>query len=299
VALFPAPAGAQTAGPSDPVAWWVWPLTLFVATVLLGMFAVVGGLGGGTIFVPLVSGFFPFHLDFVRAAGLLVALAGALAAGPELLRRNLADLRLALPVALVASASSIVGARIGLALPTHVVQLALGVIVTAIMLVMVAARRAEFPRVPAADALARALGIEGAYHEATIDRVVEWRVHRTWPALGLFVLIGLVAGMFGIGAGWANVPVLNLVMGAPLKIAAGTSVFLLSITDTSAAWVYLHSGAVMPMIVVPSVVGMMIGSRLGVRLLAAARPQTIRFVVVGVLLFAGVRAFLKGLGVWP
>jgi hypothetical protein len=56
----------------------------------------------------------------------------------------------------------------------------------------------------------------------------------------LFIAIGTVAGMFGLGAGWANVPVLNLLMGAPLKIAKGSSKFLLSITDTSAAWVGAH-----------------------------------------------------------
>ena len=44
-----------------------------------------------------------------------------------------------------------------------------------------------------------------------------------------------MAGMFGLGAGWANVPVLNLLMGAPLKISVATSKFLLAITDTSAA----------------------------------------------------------------
>lgn len=283
---------------ADPTAWWVWPTVLFVVTTLLGIVTVVGGLGGGTIFVPLVSGFFPFHLDFVRAAGLMVALSGALSAGPDLLKKNLADLRLALPVALVTSASAIVGARIGLALPTRPLQIALGGIVIAIMLVMLFARRAEFPEVSAGDRLAHALGITGVYHEASLGRLVEWRVHRTWAGLGLFVVIGLMAGMFGIGAGWANVPVLNLVMGAPLKVAAGTSVFLLATTDTAAAWVYIHEGAVLPMIVVPSVMGMMIGARIGVRILAVVRPRAIRVVVVGVLLFAGVRLFLKGLGLW-
>jgi uncharacterized membrane protein YfcA len=271
---------------------------LFLVTLALGIVAVVGGLGGGTIFVPIVSGFFPFHLDFVRAAGLMVALSGALAAGPELLRRNLADLRLALPVALVTSGAAIVGAKIGLALPTRPLQVALGGIVIAIMLVMLLARRAEFPEVSAGDRLSRVLGITGVYHEASLGRLVEWQVRRMWPALGLFVLIGLMAGMFGIGAGWANVPVLNLVMGAPLKVAAGTSVFLLATTDTAAAWVYIHEGAVLPMIVVPSVMGTMIGARIGVRILAIARPRSIRAIVVSVLAFAGVRLLLKGLGVW-
>jgi hypothetical protein len=30
-------------------------------------------VGGGVLSVPIVSGFFPFHLDFVRGAGLMVA----------------------------------------------------------------------------------------------------------------------------------------------------------------------------------------------------------------------------------
>jgi hypothetical protein len=78
----------------------------------------------------------------------------------------------------------------------------------------------------------------------------------------------------------------------------GTSVFLLSITDTSAAWIYLHQGAVLPIVVVPSMVGMMIGSWIGVRILARAKPSLVRRVVLTVLLLAGVRAFLKGAGIW-
>ena len=76
--------------------------------------------------------------------------------------------------------------------------------------------------------------------------------------VGSAVAAGM-AGMFGLGAGWANVPVLNLLMGAPLKISVATSKFLLSITDTSAAWVYLNQGCVIPLMVVPSLVGIMLG----------------------------------------
>ena len=92
----------------------------------LGIIAVLAGVGGGVLYVPLVSGFFPFHIDFVRGAGLMVALAGALAAGPGLLRRNLASLRLALPVALIASSFSILGAILGLYLSKMNPQLVQG-----------------------------------------------------------------------------------------------------------------------------------------------------------------------------
>ena len=53
--------------------WWIWPLALFGVCFVLGIIAVPAGVGGGVLFVPIVSGFFPFHLDFVRGAGLLVA----------------------------------------------------------------------------------------------------------------------------------------------------------------------------------------------------------------------------------
>ncbi len=50
--------------------------------------------------------------------------------------------------------------------------------------------------------------------------------------------------------------------------------------------------------VVPSMVGIMIGSLIGVRILARAKPKAIRYIVISVLFFAGVRAFLKGFGIW-
>ena len=74
--------------------WWVWLVALFAISFVIGVVAVVAGVGGGVLFVPIVSGFFPFHLDFVRGVGLVFALAGTLAAGPSLLRNRLAQNRL-------------------------------------------------------------------------------------------------------------------------------------------------------------------------------------------------------------
>jgi len=289
--------GAPLAAAATP--WWVWPIALFLACFVMGIIAVPAGIGGGTLFVPIVGSFFPFHLDFVRGAGLLVALASALSAGPILLRGGLASLRLALPLALLASASSIAGAMLGLALPVNLVQVALGVLVLGIVALMLVSKRSEFPAVTQSDPLASALALHGVFVDRASGQVVEWRVHRTVPGLLVFLGIGVLAGMFGIGAGWANVPALNLLMGAPLKIAAGTSGLVLSLVDSSAAWVYINKGAVLPMIAVPSVVGMMLGARIGARLLHVLRGAVVRRLVIGVLLFAGARALLKGLGIWP
>jgi uncharacterized membrane protein YfcA len=138
--------------------------------------------------------------------------------------------------------------------------------------------------------------MNGIYHDPLSGRDLTWQVHRTSQGLVLFVFVGLLAGMFGIGAGWANVPVLNLVMGAPLKVSIGTSSFLLSIVDSAAAWVYLHHGAMLAIVAVPSMLGMMLGSTIGVGLLTRANVAILRQVVIALLLLAGVRALLKGFG---
>jgi uncharacterized protein len=288
-------SGAAVAG----VPWWLWPLALFLTCFVMGIVAVPAGIGGGTLFVPIVGGFFPFHLDFVRGAGLLVALASALAAAPMLLRGGLASLRLALPLALLASASSIGGAVLGLAMPVAVVQTALGVIVLAIVVLMFVSKKSEFPVVSTPDRLSTALALHGVFVDGATRQRIDWQVHRSGAGLLVFLGIGVLAGMFGIGAGWANVPALNLLMGAPLKVSAGTSGLVLSLVDSSAAWVYVNKGAVLPMIAVPSVVGMMLGAMIGARLLDVLKGTVIRRLVIGVLLFAGVRALLKGTGVWP
>ena len=282
--------------PQGDHAWWFWPIVLFIVTFIMGVIAVLGGVGGGVLFVPIISGFFPFHLDFVRGAGLLVALAGALAAGPGLLRSGLASLRLAIPVALIASTCAIVGAMIGLALPTNVVQICLGVTILGICILMLTAKKSEVPHVPESDKLSSILKIYGVYTEESTGETINWKIHRTPLGLAMFIIIGVMAGMFGLGAGWANVPVLNLMMGAPLKISVATSKFLLSITDTSAAWIYMNQGCVIPMMVVPSLVGIMGGSFVGVRILKVAKPTFIRWMVIVILGFAGLKALTKGLG---
>lgn len=287
-------AGASDASGST-IAWWLWPLLLFIVCFVLGIVAVPAGVGGGVLFVPIVAGFFPFHLDFVRGAGFMVGLSSALAASPSLLRLSLANLRLALLPSLLIAASQMVGAVIGLELPAALVQTTLGLAILGIVVLMWNAKTSELPSVSRSDPIATALRINGIFFDAARGRDIEWTVHRTAMGLITFAGIGVFAGIFGLGAGWANVPTMNLLMGAPLKVSVGTSSLILSMTP-SAAWVYINQGAMLPIIVAPSIIGMMLGALIGVRLLRVVKASAIRRLVIGLLLIAGVRALMKGIG---
>ena len=286
--------------PASPVIspWWVWPLALFLATFLIGIVAVLAGVGGGVLFVPIVSGLFPFHLDFVRSAGLLLALAGAISAGPGLLASGMASLRLAMPFALIGSVFSMVGALVSFAVPADVMQALLGITIMLIVLLMWRARKPETYAGSRRDRIAVALGLAGVYLDPVTGRDIDWRVQHTLAGFAAFAIIGLVGGMFGLGAGWANVPALHLLLGVPLKGAVATSNIVMSIVNTSAAWIYIERGAALPMIVTPSVIGVMLGAKIGVRLLHRLHAEALHRIVIVVLLLAGSRAMLKGFGLW-
>jgi len=278
--------------------WWIWPLALFAVSFAIGIVAVLGGIGGGVLFVPIVASFFPFHLDFVRGAGLVLALAGTLAAGPTLLRNRMASLRLVMPLALAGSVASFAGAVVGLSMPTDALQTALGIIVVAIAVLIWLSKDAYGPGAIESDALGAALRMKGDYEDPAAGARIDWRTHRTLAGFGAFGAIGFLGGLFGLGAGFANVPAFNLLMAAPLKVAVGSSGLIISIINSSAAWVYLHRGALLPILAVPAILGVMLGSRIGARLLAVTPAATVRRVVVAVMLLAGGRALLRGLGIW-
>jgi uncharacterized membrane protein YfcA len=279
--------------------WWGWLLALFAVSFAIGIVAVLAGVGGGVLFVPIVSGFFPFHLDFVRGAGLLFALAGTLAAGPTLLRNRMASLRLALPLAVAGSVASFGGAVAGLALPTDLVQSALGATVVAIAVLIWRAKDVNPGGIIESDPLGAMLRMQGRYDDPAEGVSIDWRTRRTVAGFLTFAGIGFLGGVFGLGAGFANVPALNLLMAAPLKVAVGTSGLIISIVNSSAVWVYIHRGALLPALAVPAVLGVMLGSRIGARLLTRTPAAVIRRVVIAVMLLAGGRALLRGLGLWP
>ena len=147
-----------------------------------------------------------------------------------------------------------------------------------------------------ADALGALLRLEGEFRDPAAGVTIDWRTNQTLLGLAAFAAIGFLGGIFGLGAGFANVPALNLLMAAPLKVAVGSSGLLISVINSSAAWVYIHRGALLPLIVVPSILGVMLGSRIGAMLLGVTPAAVVRRLVIVVMLLAGARALSRGLG---
>ena len=277
---------------------WFWIITLFIYCFILGILSVLAGVGGGVLFVPFVSALFPFHMDFVRGASLFATLAGTISSTPEVMKKGLAPLRLVFPIAIMVSISAIIGAKIGLMLPDKIIRILLGIIIFMICIIMILTKKIDnSSNIIGGDYISNLLSLKGIFYDDSLNKHIEWKASRTLITISIFIVIGFIAGMFGLGAGWANVPVLNLIMGLPLKVSVGSSLFIISIGNTSPALVYLSSGSILPIITIPAVMGMYLGSRIGIKFLKKTKPVFIKHLVILLLFLSSLLSILKGFGI--
>ena len=133
------------------------------------------------------------------------------------------------------------------------------------------------------------------YWEDSLNKPISYKVKRAGIGLILFCAVGLISGLFGLGAGWAIVPVFNMGMLVPLKVSATCSTVMISIGDTAAVWPYITGGGMFPLIVVPCMIGMVVGAHIGTRIMLKAKPRFIRWAIIVVMFCAGARLILKAL----
>jgi len=280
----------------------VWSIILFLFTFIIGIISPVSGVGGGVLFVPLSTLIFPFHVDFIRGAGLVMAVTSALSSVPYLTKKGLANMRLFALLAPIMVITSVIGGFIGLKVTSafpggkYYIEIMLGIIILLVFAIMMLSKRLEFPEVKEheIDSWSKSLDLRGAWYEPSLDRIVSYNIKNTKKSAIVFAIIGFIAGMFGLGAGWANVPVLNMLMGAPIKVATSTSMLIIT-ANAPAIGIYLTKGAILPSIVIPSILGITIGARIGAKVAEIIKPVFVRYLVLGILFLAGILNVIKGL----
>lgn len=271
-------------------------------SIVIGMIAVLGGVGGGVVFTPLMMGFTPIDSFIIRGTGLLVAMAGSLIAARPFLNRGLANMRLLLLAGVPYAIFAVIGALLaGYIQETAgetgeaIIRLSLGILIIGIAgLIFFGGRKVEYPEIKNVDSITERLAIATSYYEQSLGKVVYYKVKRAPVGILIFCFVGLISGLFGLGAGWAMVPTLNLAMLAPLKVAAASSKVLIGIGDTAAIWPYMKDGAIFALFAVPCVIGMVIGTIIGAKIMIKIKAGFVRWLIIAVMAGAGIKLILDG-----
>ena len=82
---------------------------------------------------------------------------------------------------------------------------------------------------------------------------------------------GMLSGLLGIGSGAVKVLAMDRAMRMPFKVSTTTSNFMIGVTAAASAGVYLNRGYIDPGLAMPVMLGVLVGSLLGARVLVARR----------------------------
>jgi hypothetical protein len=82
---------------------------------------------------------------------------------------------------------------------------------------------------------------------------------------------------------------------APLKVAAASSKVLIGIGDTAAVWPYMMDGAIFALFAVPCVLGMVIGTVIGAKIMLRVKVGFVRWLVILLMCGAGVKSVMDGI----
>nr|WP_204365625.1 sulfite exporter TauE/SafE family protein [Natronococcus jeotgali] len=114
-----------------------------------------------------------------------------------------------------------------------------------------------------------------------------------WVILVVGSSIGILCGCLGVGGGFLLLPVMVYGFGIPTAIAAGTSIFQISITGAFGTFVYAQSNAVNIPVVAALLVGSALGARIGASATRLVNESDIKGYFAGMLLAGSVATASK------
>ena len=230
-------------------------LLLVLSGLAAGAFGALLGLGGGILIVPILTLGFGVPLTTAIGTSLVCVIATSTGAAAVNVRAGRADVRLGITLGAGTVVGAVTGGVVAGVLPERVLAglFALLLAYTAFTMVRGLVRGGR----PEND--------ERAERPATPDGpgAPAYRSHRVPWAVGGSFVAGNVSGLLGIGGGVVTVPLIHLVMGAPIRVAVATSNYMIGITAAAGAYAYLFRGDVDPRQAAPVVLGVAAGAALG------------------------------------
>jgi uncharacterized protein len=246
-------------------------LELMAAGLAAGTLGAMLGIGGGVLLVPILVLWMGIPLGSAIPASLMCVVAGSCGAASRYVRNQLSDVRLALPLELATVSGALVGGVVAAYVPPHAVGIIFGLFCLLV-------------------------GIQ----LWTLGRVVEREAHVRYTPVryplgvgGSFVA-GSLSALLGVGGGPLKVPLMTFGMKVPFKVAAATSNFMVGVTAAASLVTYAWRGALPLALAAPLVMGVLLGSAVGTRLMLHVPTQTLKRLFAVVVSAVGIQMLYRG-----
>src|SRR5947209_7204001 len=244
-------------------------LLLCASSLVAGFVGALTGLGGGVVLVPLLTLLFKVDIRYAVGASLVSVIATSSGAAAAYVKEGFSNIRIGMFLEIATTFGALTGAALATRVSTHSIAIVFG-----LMLLF----SAYFSRKPQSqadrsappDKVATWLRMNGSFPEDGGMR--SYNVQRVPMGWALMYVAGILSGLLGIGSGAMKVLAMDQAMRIPFKVSTTTSNFMIGVTAAASAGVYLGRGYIDPALALPVVLGALVGSIIGARVLLGANP---------------------------
>jgi len=251
-------------------------------------------MGGGVVLIPALT-LLGMDIKQAIAITMVAVIATSSGAASAYVRDRITNLKVGMFLEMFAIVGALAGATITLSAPRRPLFILFGLVLFISWASLFARQGERWQQTAHPDRLSRWLELDGSYEDRASGEIVTYHATRAYLGGPLMFVVGLVAGLLGIGAGSLKVVILDLVMGLPPKVSTTTSNLIIGVTALAGTSVYLAAGAIDPILAAPVILGVLAGAFLGTRVLVRLTNQTVRRFFLVVLAILGIEMIVRGL----
>ena len=257
-------------------------LWIFLSSVLAGLLGSLTGLGGGVVIVPVLTLLFHIDIHYAIGASLVSVIATSSGAAAAYVREGFSNIRIGMFLEIATTVGALFGAYLTTRITTHTIGIVFGVVLLFSAYSSLRKRHAEHePSRP--DGLAARLKLHGTFPGPQGDQ--PYAARHVPAGFSLMFTAGTLSGLLGIGSGAVKVLAMDQAMRLPFKVSTTTSNFMIGVTAAASAGIYLSRGYISPGLAMPVMLGVLVGSLAGSKILLHAEVKTLR-ILFGVVIVA-------------
>ena len=265
---------------------------VWAGSLAAGFLGALTGLGGGVVLVPLLTIFFKVDLHYAIGASLVSVIATSSGSAAAYVKEGFSNIR----IGMFLEIATTLGALLGAFLTAHVPARGIAVIFGVVLIYSAYVSRNIRPRTAQnqpPDPLASKLRMNSSFPDTSGTR--NYNVYNVPGGFGIMFGAGALSGLLGIGSGALKVVAMDQAMRIPFKVSTTTSNFMIGVTAAASAGVYLTRGYIDPALAMPVMLGVLVGSLMGTRVLVKTKTKSLRLVFSVVIVLLGIEMLLKGI----
>ena len=256
----------------------------FILSIGIGIVGVVGGFGGGVFLFPILI-LAGFPIEIAAANSLISLFLPSVLATIHNHRRNEINYKLGIGFEIPTALGAIIGANLTLLLPPTFLYVTFGLIAFIMAYMMVKDLNEKNSKIE----------VEKSFFKRIMGfgPKLKYGGSEKTNSTGYLMLIcsgltsGMLAGLFGIGAGWIKAPLMITGFGVPSNIASATATFMIVITSAVGGYTHFLHGS-LDVIFFPLTLGLLVGAEIGCKI--RDRIQTIvitKVVIISLVIIGG------------